>query len=200
MNEYHDSLETRDPAQREAALMAALPGQLRAAMAVPALAESLAGVVPASITSRAALAGLPVIRKHALLERQIALRAQGPFGGFSAIGWRTQGAARPARRVFQSPGPIYEPEGHAADYWRVARALFAAGIRAGDLVHNSFSYHLTPAGSMMETDHRRVLREPTPFRVYFPRCDPATFAATVFVLRRAFGFARDLTGVAVGVI
>ena len=131
--------------------MAALPAHLKAAMQVEAMAEALAGFDPESITTRAALAGLPVVRKHALLERQQVLRAQDPFGGFSAIGWKSQGALRPARRVFQSPGPIYEPEGHAADYWRVARALFAAGIRAGDLVHNSFSYHLTPAGSMMET-------------------------------------------------
>ena len=151
MNEHFDKLETRDPAQREAALMAALPAHLKAAMQVEAMAEALAGFDPESITTRAALAGLPVVRKHALLERQQVLRAQDPFGGFSAIGWKSQGALRPARRVFQSPGPIYEPEGHAADYWRVARALFAAGIRAGDLVHNSFSYHLTPAGSMMET-------------------------------------------------
>ncbi|WP_043814541.1 phenylacetate--CoA ligase family protein, partial [Rubrivivax gelatinosus] len=94
----------------------------------------------------------PVTRKHELLERQAAERAAGgdPFGGFAAIGWRGIGAVRVARRVFQSPGPIYEPEGAAADYWRFGRALRAAGFRAGDLVHNSFSYHLTPAGSMME--------------------------------------------------
>jgi phenylacetate-CoA ligase len=94
-----------------------------------------------------------VTRKHQLLERQQAARAAGgdPFGGFSAVGWTGLRAPRGARRVFQSPGPIYEPEGQAADYWRFGRALFAAGFRAGDLVHNSFSYHLTPAGSMMET-------------------------------------------------
>jgi phenylacetate-CoA ligase len=148
-----DDLETRDPAQREAALLAALPSQLRAARATASAGALLAGVDPAAVTTRAALAQLPVTRKHELLERQKAARAAGgdPFGGFSAIGWRGQGAARPARRVFQSPGPIYEPEGERADYWRFGRALFAAGFRAGDLVHNSFSYHLTPAGSMMET-------------------------------------------------
>ncbi|HOM12769.1 MAG TPA: AMP-binding protein, partial [Rubrivivax sp.] len=101
--------------------------------------------------SRSALAQLPVTRKHELLERQKAGRASDPFGGFAAIGWRGLGAARTARRVFQSPGPLYEPEGAAADYWRFGRALFAAGFRAGDLVHNSFSYHLTPAGSMVDT-------------------------------------------------
>ncbi len=151
MTEFFDALETRDPAAREAALMAALPAQVAAAQATAAFAEILRGVDAAAIASRGALAQLPVTRKHELLERQKAGRAKDPFGGFSTIGWRNQGAARGARRVFQSPGPIYEPEGAAADYWRFARALFAAGFRAGDLVHNSFSYHLTPAGSMLET-------------------------------------------------
>jgi phenylacetate-CoA ligase len=151
MTEFFDLLETRDPAQREAALCAALPAQIAAAQRTAAFAEILRGVDAAAIGSRQALAQLPVTRKHELLERQKAQRGSDPFGGFSAIGWRGQGAARHARRVFQSPGPIYEPEGHAADYWRFGRALFAAGFRAGDLVHNSFSYHLTPAGSMMET-------------------------------------------------
>jgi phenylacetate-CoA ligase len=149
--EYHDALETRDPAEREATLMAALPAQLRAAMAAPALAERLAGVDPDSMRSRAALARLPVTRKPELFERQQALRASDPFGGFSAIGWGAQRALRPARRVYQSPGPIYEPEGFSADYWRTARAMFAAGFRAGDLVHNSFSYHLTPGAWIMES-------------------------------------------------
>ena len=92
-------------------------------------------------------------RKRELLERQKETRRAGndPFGGFAAIGWRGLVRAAGARRVFQSPGPIYEPEGRRADYWRMARAIFAAGFRAGDLVHNSFSYHLTPAGSMMES-------------------------------------------------
>lgn len=143
---FYDSLETRDPAQREAALMAALPAQIaHAQQQAPAFAELLAGVDAAGIVSRAALARLPVTRKSELLARQQAQRASTPFGGFSAIGW---GAAR---RVFQSPGTIYEPEGRAPDYWRVARAMHAAGFRAGELVHNSFSYHLTPAGSIMET-------------------------------------------------
>ena len=160
MTEPCDTLETRDPALREAALMAALPGQVaHAQRATSAFAQSLAGVDAARITSRAALAGLPVLRKHELLAQQQALRAQDPFGGFSAIGWRGlrmgggagSGAGSGARRVFQSPGPIYEPEGQASDYWRMARALRAAGFRAGDLAHVSFSYHLTPAGSMMES-------------------------------------------------
>jgi len=146
---FYDALETRSADEREAALMAALPRQVALAQAqAAAFAESLAGVDAAAVGSLSALAALPVVRKHELLERQKARRAEDPFGGFSAIGWGRRGGAK---RVFQSPGPIYEPEGQRADYWRMARALFAAGFRAGDLVHNSFGYHLTPAGSMMET-------------------------------------------------
>ncbi|WP_088283296.1 phenylacetate--CoA ligase family protein [Ideonella sp. A 288] len=151
MTDFFDALETRTPTAREAALMAALPGHVaRAQQATSAFAESLAGVDAATITSRAALARLPVLRKHELLERQKALRARDPFGGYSAIGWRGLRAGQGARRVFQSPGPIYEPEGDGPDYWRMARAIYAAGFREGDLAHCSFSYHLTPAGAMME--------------------------------------------------
>ena len=147
--EFYDVLETRSPAVREAALMAALPRRVAHAKAhTAAFAELLADVDPNRINSRAALATLPVVRKHELLARQKAQRASDPFGGFSAIGW---GRRSGALRVFQSPGPIYEPEGRSADYWRVARAVYAAGFRAGELIHNSFSYHLTPAGSIMET-------------------------------------------------
>lgn len=147
-----DALETRDPAAREGALLAALPAQIAHAQAhTGAFAELLAGVDPAAITSRAALARLPVIRKGELLERQKAQRSTDPFGGFSAIGWAALKRGGPAGRVFQSPGPIYEPEGTGRDYWRLARAMHAAGLRAGDLVHNSFSYHLTPGGLMMES-------------------------------------------------
>jgi phenylacetate-CoA ligase len=153
MNRHYDELETRDPAQREAALMAALPGLVaRAQQAAPAYAEILRGVDAAAIDSRAALATLPVTRKHELLQRQRASRAAGrdPFGGFAAIGWRGLLRASGVRRVYQSPGPIYEPEGHASDYWRSARAFAAAGFEAGELVHNSFSYHLTPGAWIME--------------------------------------------------
>jgi len=152
MTEFYDALEARDPEAREQALMAALPTQVAHAQArSDAMAELLATVDAAQVRSRATLAKLPVVRKHALLERQQAQRASDPFGGFSAIGWSGLRAARGARRVFQSPGPIYEPEGTAPDYWRMARAIWAAGFRAGDLAHCSFSYHLTPAGAMMET-------------------------------------------------
>jgi phenylacetate-CoA ligase len=148
---FFDALETRDPAEREAVLMAALPAQVRAAQATAAMGEVLAGVDAATITSRAALAALPVTRKSQLLERQRASVATDPFGGFSALGWRALPRSRPAQRVYQSPGPIYEPESAARDYWRLARALFAAGLREGDLAHNCFSYHLTPGGLMMES-------------------------------------------------
>lgn len=149
MSEFFDALETRSPAEREAAQMAALPGQIAHAQAhSPAMAEILRGVNAQSINSRAALATLPVTRKHELLERQKALRAAGgdAFGGFSAL-VRGPGMSR----IFASPGPIYEPEGASADYWRAARALFAAGFRAGDLVHNSFSYHMTPGAFILES-------------------------------------------------
>jgi phenylacetate-CoA ligase len=148
-----DALEGRDPAAREAELMARLPALVTAAQkGSEAWADILRGVDAAAVVDRAALARLPVTRKSELLDRQQAARAAGgdPFGGFSAIGWRGLVRGGGARRVFQSPGPIYEPEGLAADYWRVARALRAAGFEAGDLVHVGFGYHLTPAGAMME--------------------------------------------------
>ncbi|MFM7000493.1 MAG: phenylacetate--CoA ligase family protein [Limnohabitans sp.] len=149
MSQHFDALETRAPAVREAALMAALPAQVAHAKAhAPAFAELLKDVDAASVNSRAALSKLPVIRKYELLERQKAARAAGGnvFGGFSALGF-----GKGMTRVFASPGTIYEPEGTRADYWRMARAMFAAGFRPGELIHNSFSYHFTPAGSMMET-------------------------------------------------
>ena len=147
MSNHFDPLETRDPAQREAALLAALPNQVAHAKAsARAFAQSLQSVDAASVNSRVALAKLPVIRKHELLEQQQALRGTDIFGGFSAIAY---GRAMP--RIFASPGTIYEPEGARSDYWRMARAMFAAGFRENELIHNCFSYHFTPAGSMMET-------------------------------------------------
>src|SRR5574343_1063339 len=152
MSQHLDALETRSPQDREAALMAALPAQIaHAQQHSTAFADILRGVDAASITSRAALARLPVTRKYELLERQQAQRAQDPFGGFSTIGWKGLLRSSGARRVYQSPGPIYEPEGHAPDYWRAARAMAAAGFEAGDLVHNCFSYHLTPGAWIMES-------------------------------------------------
>ena len=149
MTEYYEALETRTHQAREAAWMQALPLQIAHAQAhAPALASSLAGVQASQVNSLAALARLPVVRKQELLDLQKASRAAGGdvFGGFSALRF---GAHMP--RVFASPGLIYEPEGTQRDYWRMARAIFAAGFRPGELIHNSFSYHFTPAGSMMET-------------------------------------------------
>lgn len=156
MSPFYDTLETRDPAEREQALLAALSRCVaRAQQATPTLAQWLQGVDAGSLTCRAALARLPVLRKSELMERQqrppAPHEAHDPFGGFSTIGWRGLAAASGARRVFQSPGPIYEPQGQGQDYWRMARALWAAGFRAGDLVHCSFSFHLTPAGAMVES-------------------------------------------------
>jgi phenylacetate-CoA ligase len=149
---FFDSLETRDPERRETEQLAALAVQVAHAQAhAPAFAERLRGIDAAGIASRAALAMLPVLRKHELLEQQGAARDRDAFGGFATVGWgRDRDPARRAARVFASPGPIHEPERARTDYWRMARALFAAGFRAGDLVHNAFSYHFTPAGSMMD--------------------------------------------------
>jgi len=147
MSHHFDALEMRSPAEREAALLAALPQQVAHAQKnSPAFAKSLADVDAKSVHTREALAHLPVIRKYELLAQQQAQRASNVFGGFAAIGF---GKAMP--RVFASPGTIYEPEGARADYWRMARAVYAAGFRSGELIHNCFSYHFTPAGSMMET-------------------------------------------------
>lgn len=149
MSTFFDSLEHRPQASREAAQLAALPQQIAHAQShAPAFAGILKGIRGADVISRAALAQLPVTRKHELLERQQAARQAGgdPFGGFSALRY---GAAMP--RVFASPGTIYEPDSTRKDYWRLARALHAAGFRPGQLIHNCFSYHFVPAGTMMES-------------------------------------------------
>ncbi|MGY4178306.1 phenylacetate-CoA ligase [Bradyrhizobium sp. USDA 4518] len=147
MTDHYDALETRDPAEREAALFARLPEVLRKAMAAPAYANLLRGTDPASFTSREALAGLPVLRKSELPALH---KAAPPFGGFVAD---TPGSFA---RLFTSPGPIFEPEGRQADPWRGARALFAAGFREGDVVLNTFSYHLTPGGFIFDASARAL--------------------------------------------
>ncbi len=156
MPTFPDPRETRSSAERETDLFARLGQQIAYAKnATTAFVKSLVDVDPASITSRAALSTLPVIRKSELLEQQQASRAAkgDPFGGYSALGfagWNAS-AKKHAARVFASPGPIYEPEGHgSAGYARTARALYAAGFRAGELVHNTFSYHMTPGGWIMD--------------------------------------------------
>lgn len=143
INEYFDKLETRDAMTRSLALQMELPKQIAHARdSAAAYTEILADVDPQSVTSLSELSDLPVTRKSDLIERQSALK---PFGGLATA------APGHMRRVYSSPGPIYEPEDHSEDYWRMGRALFAAGIRKGDLVHNTFSYHFTPAGFMFES-------------------------------------------------
>ncbi len=154
---FYDQQETRTAAGREADLMAALPAQIANAQAnSSAFASILKDIDASQVNTRGALAALPVTRKHELLELQEAARAANPhqknvFGGFNT---QPFGAAMP--RVFASPGPIYEPEGKARDYWRMARAIYASGFRSGELIHNCFSYHFVPAGSMMESGAHAV--------------------------------------------
>ena len=147
MTSHYDALETRDPTQRDADLFARLPGVLRAAMAAPAYVERLQGTDPDTVDSRAALALLPVLRKSDLPALH---KATPPFGGFVGAKPGTFG------RLFTSPGPIFEPEPAHADPWRGARALFAAGIRPGDVVLNTFSYHLTPGGFIFDSAARAL--------------------------------------------
>jgi phenylacetate-CoA ligase len=145
--DHYDALETRDPAEREASLFARLPEILKHAASAPAYAERLKGIDPARITSREALAALPVLRKAELPALQ---KASLPFGGF------VSGAPGSFGRLFTSPGPIFEPETAASDPWRSARGLFAAGFRKGDVVLNTFSYHLTPGGFIMDSGARAL--------------------------------------------
>lgn len=141
MSRYFDDLETRSPEARESALLARLPAFIARAQQTPYFGKTLAGIDPASMTSRAALAKLPVVRKHELIE----LQQQAPlFGGLNHT------PTPQLRRVYASPGPIYDPEGSGEDWWRFARAMYAAGFRGGELIHNTFSYHFTPAGFMMD--------------------------------------------------
>ena len=145
---YLDQLETRDPEQRELAQFNLLADLIRNAMAAaPGWAEHLKGADAAAITSREALARLPVLRKsalHVLQARRL------PFGGFVTT------PVTEVARVFMSPGPIFEPEGRAEDWWRSARALYAAGVRKGDIVHNTFAYHLTPGGWLLDAGARAL--------------------------------------------
>ncbi|MBN9455636.1 MAG: AMP-binding protein [Bosea sp.] len=147
MTEHHDALETRSPAEREADLFARLPKLLAAAMRAPAYAARLAGVDPAAITDRAALASLPILRKADLPALQ---REALPFGGLVPAAPGSFG------RLFTSPGPIFEPEGTAVDAWGAARGLRAAGFRPGDIVLNTLSYHLTPGGFIMDSAARAL--------------------------------------------
>ncbi len=142
MREHYDDHEILDAAEREHEHFALLPKMIARALRTPGWAEQLKGVDPKAVTSRAALARLPILRKSELLQRQ---KDVPPFGGFNVT------PASQAKRLLMSPGPIFEPEGHAQDWWGAARALFAAGFRTGDIVHNAFAYHLTPGGFILES-------------------------------------------------
>ena len=142
MTKFYDKLETRDPELREREQLAALRAQIAHAKArAPYFAHMLADVDAGAITDRAALAKLPVTRKSDFPELQ---RDEPPFAGMLAEPLGT------LARVYMSPGPAFDAEGRRSDYWRTARALSAAGFRAGDLLHNTFSYHFTPAGLMLD--------------------------------------------------
>jgi len=141
MSDHYDSLEIRVPVLRESEEFATLPKIVAHAMKAPGWAKHLAGIDPKSVNSRAALAKLPVLRKSDIAVLQ---KEKPPFGGLNVT------PAGKARRLLMSPGPVFEPEGGGKDWWGSARALYAAGFRAGDLVHNSFAYHLTPGGFILE--------------------------------------------------
>jgi phenylacetate-CoA ligase len=142
MMSFYDPLETRDPDEREADLMDMLARQVaHAKESTSYYFHTLAGINPFECTSREALARLPLTRKRDLIELQ---KKHPPFGGLNSL------SRNRARRVFASPGPIYELQGKEIDHWRMARVLYAAGFRAGDLVHNCFSYHFTPGAFIFE--------------------------------------------------
>jgi phenylacetate-CoA ligase len=147
MTQHFDSRETRDPRQRELDLMGHLPGLVANALKAPGWRQHLGSIDPATIVTRADLARLPVMRKSELPALQ---KAAPPFGGLISDPIERFG------RLFTSPGPIYEPEGRHDDAWRAARGLYAAGFRAGDIVLNTFSYHLTPGGFILDGGARAV--------------------------------------------
>ena len=145
---FYDPLETRDPEEREQNLMDKLARQVaHAKEATSHYFHALAGINPFGIVTREALANLPLTRKRDLIDLQ---KKSLPFGGLNSL------APRDAKRVFASPGPIYEMQGKDIDPWRMARALYAAGFRHGDLIHNCFSYHFTPGAFMFEGGARKL--------------------------------------------
>ena len=147
MADHYDALETRTHQEREADLFKRLLGVLREALKAPAYAERLKGIDPAQVTSRAALAALPVLRKSDLPAIH---KASPPFGGLVTAPLGSFG------RLFTSPGPIFEPQAAETDSWGSARAIFAAGLRPGDIVLNTFSYHLTPGGFIFDSAARAL--------------------------------------------
>ncbi len=145
---YYDDLETREPEAREGALMARLPGLVAHARdRAPGWAERLQAVDPAAISSRKALASIPVLRKSDLKDLQT---RRPPFGGLTTCEPGQLG------RLFMSPGPIFDAEGARPDPWRAARALWAAGMRPGHVIQNCFGYHLTPGAWMVDSAARHI--------------------------------------------
>jgi phenylacetate-coenzyme A ligase PaaK-like adenylate-forming protein len=147
MPEHFDALENREPAIREREQFAILTKIIARAMTAPGWAKHLSGVNPDAVTSRASLARLPVLRKADISALQ---KENPPFGGLNVT------PPGKVRRLLMSPGPIFEPEGEGSDWWGAARALYAAGFRSGDIVHNSFAYHLTPGGFILESGARAL--------------------------------------------
>ncbi|MCC6947847.1 MAG: phenylacetate--CoA ligase family protein [Bradyrhizobiaceae bacterium] len=147
MSEFYDQLETRDPTERERDLLARLPGLIGAALKAPGWKKHLGDVDPRAITSREALAKLPVFRKSDL---PALLKGDPPFASLLP-----EPVASYAR-FSVSPGPVFQPEVDGSDPWRVARGIFAAGIRKGDIVLNTFAYHLTPGGFMLDLAARAL--------------------------------------------
>jgi phenylacetate-CoA ligase len=145
---FYDDLETRSPEAREGALMARLPALVAHAVAkAPGWNRRLSGVDPRQISSRKALAQLPVLRKTELKALQT---AEPPFGGLATVPTGRMG------HVYMSPGPIFDPEGPGDDPFRSARALWAAGIRPGHVLQNCYSYHLTPGAWMTDLAARKI--------------------------------------------
>ena len=142
MSDHFDALESRAARDRDRDQGTALAASVARALTAPGWAKHLAGVDARAVDSRAALARLPVLRKSDLLALQ---KDSPPFGGFNAT------PPAKVRRLLMSPGPIFEPEGHGKDFAGVARAMFAAGFREGQIVLNCFSYHLTPGAWMFES-------------------------------------------------
>ena len=143
MTEYYDERETRSHEQRIEALTGEVVAQLKhAKSSAPAYANLFADITVEDFKSLDDLTHLPITRKSEL----IALQNQSPpFGGYAAF---PEGELK---YIFSSPGPIREPQTHRVDYWRFARFLFATGVRKGDLLINTFSYHMTPAGAMFDS-------------------------------------------------
>jgi phenylacetate-CoA ligase len=147
VSKFYDAQEIRDPEERERNFFGRWHDFIPLVLGAPGWAKHLAGAELHAVASRAELAKLPVLRKSDLTALQ---KKAPPFGGFNVT------APGKMRRLLMSPGPIFEPEGGGKDIWGAARALFAAGMRSGDILHNAFAYHLTPGGFIMDSGARAL--------------------------------------------